>query len=112
MELIKEIYQLSRGFPDDERFCLTVQLRKSAISVAANIAEGSGRFTSRDLLNFLSQSRGSVKETESHVLVAQLLEFVTETQAAPAMRLTDEISRMLFGLRTSIRSKKRRRAGR
>ena len=73
VDLIDEVYRLTRQFPPEERFVLSSQLRRSSISIAGNIAEGSGRFTSRDYLNFLSQSRGSVKESESHLLVAPRL---------------------------------------
>jgi four helix bundle protein len=107
---IDEIHRLTRGFPAEERFILTAQLKKSALSIASNIAEGSGRFTSRDYLGFISNSRGSVKESESHLLVATRLEFLTESRAATALGLTDEMSRLLFNLRESIR-KQNRRAG-
>jgi four helix bundle protein len=110
VELAQEVYRLTTSFPDEERFALTTQLRKAAISVSGNIAEGSGRFTSRDLLNFLSHSRGSTKETESHLLVAVAVSLTTESKAARALELTDEVSRLLYGLRASIR-KSRRKAG-
>jgi four helix bundle protein len=108
VDFIEEVYRLSRDFPADERFGLTNQLRSAAVSVAGNIAEGSGRFTSRDYLNFISQSRGSLKEAESHLLVAQRLEFLSETGGIRALGFADEISRMLFNLRTSIRTSARR----
>src|SRR5215208_6616290 len=103
VDFIDEIYRLSRKFPDDERYAMTMQIRKAAVSVSSNIAEGSGRFTSRDYLNFISQSRGSVKEAESDALVAIRLRFITESDASRALGLSDEISRMLFQLRDSIR---------
>jgi four helix bundle protein len=107
-ELIQEVYRLTASFPEEERFVLTTQLRKAAVSVAGNIAEGSGRFTSRDFLNFLSHSRGSTKETESHLLVAVGVRLTTESRAARALQLTDEVSRLLHGLRASIRRGGRR----
>ena len=75
------------------------------MSVAANIAEGSGRRTSRDLLNFLSYARGSVKEAESMVFVAQRLGFASPADCVAALRLADETSRMLAALRASIRKR-------
>ena len=104
VDFIEEVYRVSTRFPADERFGLTAQLRRAAVSVAGNIAEGSGRFTSRDYLNFISHSRGSVKEGESHLLVAERLEFVTKADIERALGFSDEISRMLFSLRTSIRN--------
>ena len=75
---------------------------QASVSVSANIAEGSGRATSRDLLNFLSHARGSLKEAESMVFVAQRLGFVSAADCTEALRLADEASRMLARLRVSI----------
>ena len=102
IEFVAEVYQVSALFPAEERFGLTSQLRRAAISVSANIAEGSGRATSPDLLNFLSHSRGSLKEAESLLYVAQGLDFTTEAGCSRALALGDEVSRMLAALRTSI----------
>jgi four helix bundle protein len=107
VDFIEEAYRITSRFPEDERFALSAQLRKAAVSVASNIAEGSGRFTSRDYLNFISHSRGSIKEAESDVLVAIRLNFVSEEHALKALGLSDEISRMLFQLRASIRAQGR-----
>src|SRR5215208_1760808 len=85
VDFIDEIYRLSRKFPEDERYAMMMQIRKAAVSISSNIAEGSGRFTSRDYLNFLSQSRGSVKESESHLLVATRLDFITEASVSRAL---------------------------
>ena len=103
VDFIEEVYRLTGQFPADERFALTAQLRKAAVSIASNIAERSGRFTSRDYLNFISQSRGSDKEAESDLLVAIRLKFITEGDSMRALGLADEISRGLFNLRDSIR---------
>jgi four helix bundle protein len=110
-ELAQEIYRLTGLFPIDERYAMSQQLRKSAVSIAGNIAEGSGRYTSRDFLNFLSNSRGSTKETESHLLISVGVGLTTESQASRALHLTDEISRLLHSLRGSIRRRGGRKAG-
>ncbi len=102
VEFVAEIYRISAGFPPEERFGLTAQVRRASVSVSANIAEGSGRATSRDLLNFLSYARGSLKEAKSMVFVAQRLRFVSAADCVEAVRLADETSRMLTGLRASI----------
>jgi len=102
IDLIAEVYALSAHFPADERFGLTAQVRRAAISVAANIAEGSARATSRDLLNFLSHSRGSLKEAESLLLIAQRLQFATAAQCARAVAIGEETGRMLNALRATI----------
>ena len=110
IEFVAEIYSISARFPREEQFGLTAQMRRASVSVCANIAEGSGRATSRDLLNFLSYARGSLKEAESMVFVAQHLRFVSAADCIEALRLADETSRMLAGLRGSI-EKRRQRVG-
>ena len=107
VDLVAEIYRLSAGFPHEEQFGLTAQVRRASVSVSANIAEGSGRATSRDFLNFLSYSRGSLKEAESMVFVAQRLGFVSPPDCTQALSLADETSRMLIGLRGSIAKRTR-----
>ena len=110
VEFVDEIYCISARFPPEERFGLTAQARRASVSVSANIAEGSGRATSRDLLNFLSHARGSLKEAESLVYVAQRLGFVSAADCIEALRLADETSRMLTGLRVSIKKRNRKPA--
>ena len=110
-ELALEIYGLTASFPNEERYAMSQQLRTSSVSIAGNVAEGSGRFTSRDFLNFLSNSRGSTKETESHLLISIGVGLTTETKASRALQLTDEVSRLLHSLRASIRWGSSRRAG-
>ena len=108
IDLAVEIYRISAGFPREERFGLTAQVREASVSVSANIAEGSGRATSRDLLNFLSHARASLKESESLVLLAQRLGFVSAPDCAEAFRLAEETSRTLAGLRASIATRNRK----
>ncbi len=76
--LTVEVYRLSSAFPKAEIFGITAQVRRSANSVAANIAEGSGRSSSKDYEHFLFMGRGSVRETTSHLLLAQALGFCDE----------------------------------
>ena len=111
IEFVAEIYRISATFPREERFGLIAQIRRASVSVAANIAEGSGRATSRDFMNFLSYSRGSLKEAESMVFVAQRLLFVSAEDCTDALRLADETSRMLIGLRVSIGKRNRKPRG-
>jgi len=108
VEFIAEVYRVSARFPRSEQYGLTAQVRRASVSVAANIAEGSGRATSRDLLNFLSYARGSLKEVESMVFVAQRLGFVSPADCSEVLRLADETSRMLTGLRLSIGKRNRK----
>ena len=105
VDLAAEIYALTRRFPSEERYVIKSQRWRAAVSVSSNIAEGSGRGTTPDLINFLSYSKGSVKETESLLLVGQRVELVTPLAAARALGLTDEIARMLSTMRRSLRSR-------
>jgi four helix bundle protein len=101
-DLAEEVYRLAWMLPREETYCLSAQMRRAAISVSSNIAEGSGRATTPDLKNFLSYSRGSVKETESLILVSTRLEFFAPEDIRTALAMTDEISRMITGFRRSL----------
>src|SRR4051812_19088689 len=100
-----EIYRLTRPFPVDERYGVTTQIRRAAISISSNIAEGYGRATPRDYLNFLSHSRGSLKETESLIYLTDRLGFLSLRDAELAVKLADEISRMNATMRTRLQAK-------
>jgi four helix bundle protein len=102
VDLIAEVYALTRRFPLDERYGMVSQMRRAACSVANNIAEGSGRATTRDLLHFATISRGSVKEIESSILVSRRLEFVTGEQALRAWTLAGETGKLLTRFRQSL----------
>jgi four helix bundle protein len=104
MILVRDTYQLTRGWPADERFGLTLQARRAAVSVPANIAEGSGRTGARDLRNHLSIAHGSLCELETHVLVARDLGFIDtpETEALPERG--EEVGRIIRGLLKSLPS--------
>lgn len=98
-QLVKECYRLSRGFPRDERFGLTAQLRRAAVSVPANIAEGHGRRHRREFTNFLSISNGSLCELETYLYLAIDLEFAAIDEVKAAFVLSDEVGRMTTALR-------------
>ena len=108
VDFIEEIYRLTRSFPKEEQFGMVTQMRRAAVSVSANIAEGSSRATSRDYLNFISQARGSLREVESLVLVSKRLHFATAEECVRSTDLADEISRILSGLRAAIAKKNKR----
>jgi four helix bundle protein len=103
MELVFETYRLSRGFPSDERFGLTSQIRRAAVSIASNIAEGHGRHHLGDYCRFLSMARGSVKELETDLLIAERLRFASTGDIEQALSLSEEISRMLSTMQRKLR---------
>jgi four helix bundle protein len=98
IRLAAEVYAVTRALPTEERFGLSQQLRRAATSVAANIAEGHARQVRRDYVQFLAIARGSLAEVESHLEVARQSQLVTGDCIAEALRLSQEIGRMLTTL--------------
>ena len=104
MTLVRDTYQLTRGWPADERFGLTLQARRAAVSVPANIAEGSGRTGARHLRNLLSIAHGSLCELETHVLVAHDLGFMETPETDALLARSEEVGRIIRGLLKSLTS--------
>ena len=100
--MVLRIYALTKSFPEDERFGLTSQLRRAAVSVPANIAEGSKRRTNQDFARFLNISEGSSSETDYLLLCSKDLGYLRESVAEPIAEEIDEISRMLYRLRVKV----------
>jgi len=102
MDLIEQCYQVTRSFPADERFGLSSQIRRAAVSVAANIAEGQGRSHTKEFLNHLSMARGSLMETETLLLASQRVGLISLELLEPILATSAEISRMLTGLKQAL----------
>ena len=100
------VYRVTATFPKDEMYGLTSQLRRSAASIGANIAEGCGRRSDGEMCRFLQIARGSASEMEYHVLLARDLHFLGEGDFQKLTRQADELQRMLTGLMQSVRSPK------
>ena len=98
MDWTEQVYAATRNWPSDERFGLTSQLRRSAVSVPSNIAEGCARRSTADFLRFLSIARGSLAEAETQLLLGRRLTYLDEAQLQSLLEAADEISRMLAGL--------------
>lgn len=96
--LVKECYRLTESYPDSEKFGIVSQIRRSSVSICANIAEGSGRNTEKEFLNFLKISRGSSFETETLIILSFDLGYLSETNFDEMIKKTNEIQRMLHGL--------------
>lgn len=104
MSLAIEIYKVTKGFPKEEIFGLTSQLRRAVVSVPSNIAEGQGRLTKGEFQQFLGQARGSLLEIETQVMLARQLEYVTEAQSDNLLERSAEAGRILNGLIASVGS--------
>jgi len=98
------IYNRTRGFPPDERFGLTNQLRRAAVSISSNIAEGSSRSSKGDFARFVEIATGSVFEVVSQAFIAQRQRLLNENEFRQIYTDAEELSRMLSGLRKSLLS--------
>ena len=106
MSFVTEIYKITKAFPDDEKYGITSQIRRSAISTPSNIAEGYGRSGLKDYLRFLNISMASLFELQTQLEISYNLEFVTKFKFEKLFELSREIERMLSSL---IRKLKERR---
>jgi four helix bundle protein len=103
MDLVVLVYGLAQRFPRAEQYGLVSQITRAAVSVPANIAEGNGRRGSRrEYSHFLGMARGSLMETETHIMLALRLGYVTDEDATRAFALIDEVSRMITTMRNRL----------
>ena len=99
------IYEATAHWPRDERFGLISQIRRAAVSVASNIAEGAARRSTGEFMQFLGMSRGSLAEAETQLLLAERLGYLPVSDAAALLGAAEEISRMLVALNISLKAK-------
>ena len=99
MTLVTDIYHATSGFPKEERYGLTSQIRRSAVSVPSNLAEGHGRNSKKELHQFVGHARGSLTELETQIEIAVNLGYLSESIGADLLTRASEIARMLNGLR-------------
>jgi four helix bundle protein len=102
MELAESVYRTTRSFPNDERFGLRMQVRRAAVSVASNIAEGHGRTSGKDYSRFVMIARGSLKEVETQLILCERLGFLTLADVKPLLDLSSRANRLLTGLRKRL----------
>ncbi|HEY9842629.1 MAG: four helix bundle protein [Candidatus Sericytochromatia bacterium] len=105
MDLVEDCYVLSGQFPSTEKYGLTNQLRRASVSIPSNIAEGHARQHTKEFLQFLSIAQGSVAELETHLLLAERLRFTAAGSIQLLLNRTEEINRMLTGLKASLNRK-------
>lgn len=102
MDLAASIYRLTRSFPSEVRFGLVSQLRRAAVSIPSNIAEGNARNSTADYLRFLRMSRGSLAEVKTQLLLAARLGMLEGSVAAKTLQEVDDLMRQLTAMYTAI----------
>ena len=103
MDLVNAVYDVADGFPKREVYSLTDQLRRAAVSVPSNIAEGQAHYSNREFIHFLRYSRGSLAEVETQIIIAQRRKYLSDEQATDLLKQADEVSRILSGLINSLK---------
>jgi four helix bundle protein len=104
MNLVTEVYKITSTFPSEERFGLSSQMRRAAVSVPSNVAEGQGRKATGAYINHLSIAHGSLMELETQIQIASRLNFVSANETSTLLAQTNEIGRMLNALKNSLSS--------
>ena len=103
MELVHEIYQTTATFPKNEEYGLSSQMRRAAVSVPSNLAEGAARKGNKEFKQFLNIAQGSLSELDTQVELAQMLGYVVSERHRELMSKMTEISKMLFGLAKTLK---------
>ncbi len=102
MNLVEDVYRLTRSFPKEEQFGLVSQMRRAAVSIPSNIAEGYGRKATKAYINYLSISYGSLLELETQIQIGQRLAYLERSVMEKLLVQTNEVGRMLNGLQQSL----------
>lgn len=105
MDLVTEVYALTKGFPRDELYGLTSQMRRAAVSIPSNIAEGRGKRSTGDFMRFLNIAYGSAAELETQIIISENLGYTDQNITKPLIEETNRVCRMLNGLITSLEAK-------
>jgi four helix bundle protein len=98
IELVTDVYKSSEHFPKEERYGLTGQIRRAAVSIPANLAEGAGRRSQKEFAHFLSNSQGSASELETELIIANRLGYLDEATFAKLIGQLERIGRLITGL--------------
>ena len=105
MDLVVQVYEMSRTFPREEVYGLTSQLRRAAVSIPSNIAEGQGRRSSKEFIRFLGIAYGSLQETETQIILATRLGYLEAVQEAQVLGQCAEVGKLINGLTNALRRK-------
>ncbi|MFT3879465.1 MAG: four helix bundle protein [Gemmatales bacterium] len=107
MALTKACYLLTRSFPKEELFGMTSQIRRAAVSIPANIAEGNGRENTGEYIQFLRIAQGSLKELETHLIISSEVGLSTMQKCRPLLDQTEQVGKMLRSLIRSLQARKK-----
>ena len=102
MDLVEEIYRVTRGFPNDERYALTIQIQRAAVSIPSNIAEGHAREHLKEYLHHLSMAQASLAEVETQLEIAARLGYIAPTECRAVLDTTSALGKQLYALRNSL----------
>ena len=103
IEFVKNIYFIPSKFPANEIYGLTNQIRRAAVSIPANIAEGQGRHSSKEFRQFLGIALGSVSELETHLIISNKIEYLSQDELDPLLINLDDFRKMLKSLSNSLK---------
>jgi four helix bundle protein len=108
MDLVEDVYRVSGRWPSSETYGLVNQIRRAAVSIPSNVAEGQGRSSDRAFLHFLSIAHSSLREVETHLLIAQRLAYVSGDDVDPVTNHAAEVGRLVQGLMRRLRKESAR----
>src|SRR5215831_16832445 len=106
LTLVKLVYEVTKQFPTDERFGLISQLRRAAVSVPSNIAEGQTRRTTGEFVQFISHAEGSLAELETQMIISTELGFISSENAEPLLNAVEELQKMLNSPRSKVTTRR------
>lgn len=104
VDIVENIYKITHEFPKDELYSLTSQIRRSAVSIPSNIAEGQARKATKEFLNFISIAQGSRAELETQIIIANRLKYVDDQKTEQLLSDLAEVAKMLHSLSTKLKS--------
>jgi four helix bundle protein len=105
MDLVAALYDATEAFPQRETYSLTDQMRRAAVSVPSNIAEGQAHYSNREFRHFLRHASGSLAELETQILIAERRNYLNKAQTAQLLARTQEVGRILSGLLNSLKER-------
>ncbi len=102
MDLVEEVYEIIKLLPMEERYALADQMRRAAISIPSNIAEGQARKSTKEFINFLSIAQGSKAELQTQILICERLQYLTREQTKRSLMLTEEVGKLTYLLKKKL----------